>query len=1410
MDERIKLTDVQGNDILVWNEIEKKFINLPSSYQTLGLEKQELKLQRLSPNHSLIKKIGGDTLHQKGIVGGNNVEIIDNGNDLVINAVFDGNADTISGYTHNDFVKLSQLNDSIDVNYIFQNADIYTKAVAHDVFMETNASNIPDKDNTYDLGSNGRRYADIFAVTFHGTATNAVRANTLNRNGARDGNALIWSEENNRWEPKNINVSTIEEIDGFSINNPSTGDVLTYKESTGEWVNIDPSDIEISLPEYLFKSANNTGVPILGELVGNIVNFKTIIGSPEIDVTIDDVDDSVIQISLSNDFMESLDVTTDGINEGNENLYFTEDRVVATVQNKITGQDFSFWNIETDGIVKYENGQLVSTTIPDPTLNISELLDVDVTGITNGQTITWDGTKFTPYNIPENTDLLSEVDTYQSQDMYLKWDGNDYILALPEIGTTLDDIDTSTATDGYVLTWNGSRYVLRELGEGGTPVASDMLSEVNTTGAVDGHVLTWNGADYELRESTSPSSIDDLDDVRIYQAVNGQVLTYRDGTLELEDIIFPTSYSIADVEEFGTLQNDQYLIMRNGSIVSETITIPESKDNIVDLNDVNIDMTVNGGLLTIENGVITETIIDIPTNEDFSLSGLSDVTLTGNGFVAYENGQLTTKTIPTQSFRIIDATDSDFTTAQNGQVVTYNNGLFELTNVDTGVSNIESLNDVSVTSKNVGDVLTWDGTNYTLTTIDTGTTIESLSDINDVTITNPVDGQVLTYSAGSFVLTTIDTGTTIESLSDINDVSIGTKNVGDVLSWDGTNYTLTTPSQSVSSFVDLDDVNITSLVDGKMIQVVSGQLALVDAPTSTANDNLYTMNDVNIDVLENGHYLMWDGSAFVLNAIPTTSGVTNLSELSDVNTSGVTTGQVLTYNGTGFVFDSVASTSDTLGDVDTTSASDGYYVAFNGTGYELRALPAGSTDTLSEVDTSTAQSGDVLVWDGSKYVVQNINTIYDLDTSGVDTGYYLTYNGTDFVFQELPTLTDALSQVDTTTASNGDVLTWNGTGYVLSTPEDNDTLGSVDTTSASDGHYVAFNGTGYELRALPAGSTDTLSEVDTSTAQSGDVLVWDGSKYVVQDINTLDDVDTSTATNGQVLTYNGSDFVLESVSDKLSQIATTSASDGDYVAFNTTTSDYELRSLPQNTDTLGDVDTSTASSGDSLVWDGTGYTLSSVATPSMALNDLTDVNITSPQADQVLSWNGTEFTLATVSSTGGASSVSELSDVDETVTPADGNVLTYNGTKSQYEPLPLPVGGSGGTKYEILRVQYATNNDYESASPVTDNIRVTNMLSAGAAVFEVEFTGYTFPPISVGYWGYIYSQNFYQFINVTESIMEMKIDGGGTSGAPVLFDGNPKTYTLTMSASVSESQSSPSVSFPPEPTHAYIVFVMGE
>jgi hypothetical protein len=80
----------------------------------------------------------------------------------------------------------------------------------------------------------------------------------------------------------------------------------------------------------------------------------------------------------------------------------------------------------------------------------------------------------------------------------------------------------------------------------------------------------------------------------------------------------------------------------------------------------------------------------------------------------------------------------------------------------------------------------------------------------------------------------------------------------------------------------------------------------------------------------------------------------------------------------------------------------------------------------------------------------------------------------------------------------------------------------------------------------------------------------------------------------------------------------------------------------------------------------------SATTHTHTLNDLSDVSVASPTAGHVLTWNGTAWVAQAAS--GGASALGDLSDVQDSLTGSQGDVLYYDGTHWT----SLAAGGTDG------------------------------------------------------------------------------------------------------------------------------------
>lgn len=322
-------------------------------------------------------------------------------------------------------------------------------------------------------------------------------------------------------------------------------------------------------------------------------------------------------------------------------------------------------------------------------------------------------------------------------------------------------------------------------------------------------------------------------------------------------------------------------------------------------------------------------------------------------------------------------------------------------------------------------------------------------------------------------------------------------------------------------------------------------------------DNVVISADkiISVDSAGNGTYYGKNDSGVVgFHAITATGGATTLNELTDVNTTGVVSGDVLSYNGFGYIpqsFSELASTNFTL-----SGAVNGEVLTYNsGTGkFEPAPVSAGSTtlSALSDTSITSPSNGHVLTYSGGTWINQAASTpslaLADLtDVTGTTTsGHVLTYNGTSYSFQAVPaggaTTLNELSDVNTSGVSSGSILEYNGSNFVVANYDLNK-LSLLNVSGASAGQVLAWNsGTGQFVPSDPAtGGATTLGELTdvNATATSGQVLTYNGASFVFQtpstggggatNLSELTDVDTTGVTDGQFLAYNSTNSQFEPV-----------------------------------------------------------------------------------------------------------------------------------------------------------------------------------------------------------------------------------------------------------------------------------------
>ena len=198
--------------------------------------------------------------------------------------------------------------------------------------------------------------------------------------------------------------------------------------------------------------------------------------------------------------------------------------------------------------------------------NLSDLQDVDTTGIGSNKYLKYNGTKWVPaaISITEITEFADLGNASEGQ--VLKYVSGKWRPSTDLVVTTLaglSDVNTSGVTNGSYLKYNGTSWVpasitISDINNG---ISLNDLSDVNTAGATNGSVLKYNGTSWVVGTDNSVTTLNGLTDVTISSASNNQLLSYNGSqwvnkTVGINDLNMPSA------------QDGQVLKYRNGSWVA--------------------------------------------------------------------------------------------------------------------------------------------------------------------------------------------------------------------------------------------------------------------------------------------------------------------------------------------------------------------------------------------------------------------------------------------------------------------------------------------------------------------------------------------------------------------------------------------------------------------------------------------------------------------------------------------------------------------------------------------------------------------------------------------------------------------------------------------------------------------------
>lgn len=218
--------------------------------------------------------------------------------------------------------------------------------------------------------------------------------------------------------------------------------------------------------------------------------------------------------------------TTDDLVEGDNNLYYSDNRV----QNYLENTDIrSLYNVNSslDTIDNYfliwSNSELVSVPIFIPNLGVSQ--DVDLSVLSDGQILVWDFSQQlwipTDLDIPQTTtDLEEGTNKYYT-------DSRVNLVIESSSLNKLNDVNISDKESGDILFWDGSSWVAQQL----TPNTPQI-----------GDSLTWDGTKWVASRSKELT----YTEINSNQSISANIICGVDTTNSEIIITLPSSAQEGD------------------------------------------------------------------------------------------------------------------------------------------------------------------------------------------------------------------------------------------------------------------------------------------------------------------------------------------------------------------------------------------------------------------------------------------------------------------------------------------------------------------------------------------------------------------------------------------------------------------------------------------------------------------------------------------------------------------------------------------------------------------------------------------------------------------------------------------------------------------------------------------------
>lgn len=468
-----------------------------------------------------------------------------------------------------------------------------------------------------------------------------------------------------------------------------------------------------------------------------------------------------------------------------------------------------------------------------------------------GKVLTWDGTKWTTQDLPEDKfiKLLSELDDVQTDDLasiqnnqILRWNAASQYwenVDWPSISLhMLEDVDFVTPGLNDLVAYDGTSWVNLDLPViAGNVLELDNLSNVNASVPSDHQVLAYSAANGEWQST--------------------DIATVANNNLNLSDL--------ADVFDGVSPSGEtKYLAWDFDNSRWSVSSVSLNAFAINELSNVTISSPAAGNFLRFDGVEWINDSVIIPTTLN-SLLDVSTTNPTDGAFLAYEE-------------------DSNEWVARSYLIV----------------ESLSDLSDVNTTGVQPGDTLIYQGGSWVPIQVPP-VTLES-RDLTDISDTAATDGQVLLWneSAGKWEPNNLPDPFIPEVLNDLSNVNVPAPSANDVLVFDNVSGEWIAAAFSTLVNVELGqitNVSLSNVADAHVLAYNSASGDWENTPIGSLGVDVGDLGDVTGTASADNRFLVyndttgkWDITEFQ-----------TISMIKDVNAAGAASGDALVWNGTQFV-----------------------------------------------------------------------------------------------------------------------------------------------------------------------------------------------------------------------------------------------------------------------------------------------------------------------------------------------------------------------------------------------------------------------------------------------------------------------------------------------------------------------------